>query len=255
MDFDKGDVLVLGGSGLIGSSFLEIIPFKEQIINLDIKKKSFQFKKNITYTYFDLSHKNFENQLIQILKKNKKIKYFFNSSYPITKSWSNSGYKKITQNIFFDNVNLHFKSYCWITKLIADFFSVNGGGSIVLMNSIYGINGQSPEIYSGVSNMSENFSYPIIKGSLTNFVKSSSLYYAKSKVRINSVCAGGIEAHVAGSSKKQSKLFVINYAEYCPMGRMAKPQEIAKAAIFLLSDSASYITGVNLPVDGGWSSR
>ena len=54
-------------------------------------------------------------------------------------------------------VNLHFKSYCWITKLIADFFSANGGGSIVLMNSIYGINGQSPEIYSGVSNMSENF--------------------------------------------------------------------------------------------------
>ena len=255
MDFDKGDVLVLGGSGLIGSSFIETIPSDEQIINLDIKKKSIKNKKNIIHEHFDLSHKNFENKLIKILKNNKNIKYFFNCSYPITQSWSNSGYKKISQNIFFDNVYLHFKSYCWITKLIADFFSSNNGGSIVLMNSIYGINGQSPEIYSGVANMSENFSYPIIKGSITNFVKSSSLYYAKSNVRVNSICAGGIEAHVAGSSKKQPKLFIQNYNKFCPMGRMAKPQEIAKAAIFLLSDSASYITGVNLPVDGGWSSK
>ena len=68
MDFDKGDVLVLGGSGLIGSSFIETIPSEEQIINLDIKKKSIKNKKNIIHEYFDLSHKNSENKLIKILK-------------------------------------------------------------------------------------------------------------------------------------------------------------------------------------------
>ena len=166
-----------------------------------------------------------------------------------------SSYKNIKKTNFLENVQLHFNSYCWITKLIADYFSKNKGGSIVLMNSIYGINGQSPEIYSNKTNMSENFSYPIIKGALTNYVKSSSLYYAKKNVRINSICAGGIKGHVAGSLKNQSQVFIKNYNKFCPMGRMANSSEIANSAIFLLSDSSSYLTGVNLPVDGGWSAK
>ena len=67
-------------------------------------------------------------------------------------------------------------------------------------------------------------------------------------MRVNSIAAGGI-------LNNQPNDFIEKYSSLTSLGRLAKPEEIASAAIYLLSDNASYITGIDLPVDGGYLSR
>ena len=72
---------------------------------------------------------------------------------------------------------------------------------------------------------------------------------AKSGIRVNSISPGG----VFNPESPQDSEFVRKYVERSPMGRMASESEIAAAAIFLTSNLASYITGQNLLVDGGYT--
>ena len=67
------------------------------------------------------------------------------------------------------------------------------------------------------------------------------------------ICPGGILGHVKGSSQKQSKKFIKNYSENCPLSRLGTPEEVALSVLFLSSNASSYITGTSFMVDGGWS--
>ena len=55
------------------------------------------------------------------------------------------------------------------------------------------------------------------------------------------------------TERKLSKKFLKNYSIRCPLKRLANTEEVVDVILFLSSDSASYITGINLPVDGGWT--
>ena len=72
--------------------------------------------------------------------------------------------------------------------------------------------------------------------------------FGKYNVRVNCVSPGGII-----DTKNQNPLFIEKYEEKSPLKRMGKPEEIAPSVSFLLSDDASFITGHNLMVDGGWT--
>ena len=67
---------------------------------------------------------------------------------------------------------------------------------------------------------------------------------------MNSVSPGGIKDI---KNKTQSSNFVKNYSKVVPLKRMAKVEEVAAPILFLVSDEASYITGTNLLIDGGWT--
>ena len=123
-------------------------------------------------------------------------------------------------------------------------------GSIIFLNSIYGILGQDLNLYQD-TNIQPNPIYSLIKGGLQNFVKNMASFYGTKAIRVNSIITGGVEGHIAGSKKKQSKNFKLNYAKKTFLKRMADPKEIASGVLFLSSDASSYITGSNLIIDGG----
>ncbi len=121
------------------------------------------------------------------------------------------------------------------------------GGSIVNIASIEGMVGEALVP-----------AYNASKGGVRIFTKSAAIHCARSgyPIRINSVCPGFAETQmVAGAvgamPPAEAQVFVERTLARIPMGRFARPEEIAKAVLFLASDDASYITGSDLVVDGG----
>ena len=123
----------------------------------------------------------------------------------------------------------------------------NGGGSIVNIASIEGLVGDG-----GLP------AYNASKGAVRLFTKSTAIHCARSGygIRVNSVCPGFAETQmVSGALAALTPETVQAFAEKTlvriPMGRFAKPSEIASAVLFLASDESSYMTGSDLVVDGG----
>jgi len=85
----------------------------------------------------------------------------------------------------------------------------------------------------------------------TNLTRHYASVYGHRKVRVNVVSPGGI----FNPEKPQAESFLGRYGSMTMLGRMARADEIGGAVVFLLSDAASYITGVNLPVDGGYTAK
>jgi NAD(P)-dependent dehydrogenase (short-subunit alcohol dehydrogenase family) len=123
-------------------------------------------------------------------------------------------------------------------------------GSIVNVGSIYGVVSPNQGLYEYRRQAGETFFKPVAyaasKSSLLNLTRYLATYWGRSGVRVNSVTFGGV-------FNDQDSRFLENYEAHVPMGRMARADEYNGVVQFLLSDAASYMTGSNLTVDGGWT--
>jgi NAD(P)-dependent dehydrogenase (short-subunit alcohol dehydrogenase family) len=130
-----------------------------------------------------------------------------------------------------------------------------GGGAIINTASILGLvaptpfpNGPRMPIDYGVG------AYTATKGAVVNLTRQFAVMYAARKVRVNAIAPGYIVTPMTAMVRELPE-----YEEFLkslhPMGRLGQPEEIAAAAAFLGSDEASFITGVTLPVDGGYTAR
>ena len=182
----------------------------------------------------------------KIIKRYGTPNIFINCSYPHTKSWKKNSFSNVTIKSLQENVNLHMNSYIWLARLIAEKMKNKKiSGSIIQLGSIYGVVGQNLNIYQG-TNTKENITYSAIKGGIVNSTRLMASYYGKYKIRVNTICPGGIE-------NKQSAKLKSQYASQVPLKRMCKTQEIPPAVIFLASEASSYVTGTTLMIDGGWT--
>lgn len=114
-------------------------------------------------------------------------------------------------------------------------------GSIVALSSIRGLIG-SPRRHA----------YGPAKAAVSMMAKNLACEWSLHGVRINAVAPGFIRTPMTDRLIAEGKIDEIVLNERTPMGRMGQPVEIARSIAFLLSDWSSYITGVTLPVDGGW---
>lgn len=121
----------------------------------------------------------------------------------------------------------------------------HGGGAIVNLSSIAGL--------IGFPNAA---SYVASKHAVNGLTKNGALEYAKDNIRINSICPGGINTEMLDSVASQSTNGQQNSREFMdplhPMGRIGEAEEVAAAIVWLCSPEASFITGIHMPVDGGY---
>jgi NAD(P)-dependent dehydrogenase (short-subunit alcohol dehydrogenase family) len=124
-----------------------------------------------------------------------------------------------------------------------------GGGAIVNLSSIYGLVGRPLELNpTGIE------AYSHSKGAVAQLTRDMALHFARYGVRINALCPGFVQTSMTRTLTEDPERRRYLEARH-PMGRLARPEEIAQAALFLASDEASFITGVCLPVDGGYTAQ
>lgn len=114
-------------------------------------------------------------------------------------------------------------------------------GCIINMSSVSGLGGDWNHSF-----------YCAAKGAVTNFTRALAMDEAANGVRVNAVNPSLTYTALTAGMKEQPEL-IAKFEERIPMGRGAQPEDIAGAIAFLASDDARFITGVNLPVDGGLS--
>ena len=128
-------------------------------------------------------------------------------------------------------------------KLASPHLKASGHGSVINISSIFGISG----------GFGTSPAYHAAKGAVRTLTKNVALLWAQQGVRVNSIHPGFIDTPILSETKGTP--FEQVMIDMTPMGRLGKPEEIAAAVAYLASDDASFVTGCELAVDGGYLAR
>ena len=124
-----------------------------------------------------------------------------------------------------------------------------GDASVINIASMYGHVSPDPRLY-GDSGLNSAPWYGAAKGGLIQLTRYLACHLAPERIRVNAISPGPFPRTEIAVAKSD---FISRLTEKVPMGRIGAPEEIAGPVLFLASEASSYITGVNLPVDGGWT--
>lgn len=118
--------------------------------------------------------------------------------------------------------------------------------SVINMASMYGSVSPDPRLYARSGQNSPPF-YGAVKGGLLQLTRYLSVHLAPDNIRVNAISPGPFPSTV------KNRKFIANLKNNVPMNRIGTPDELKGAFLFLASEASSYVTGINLPVDGGWT--
>jgi len=245
MDLLNKVIIVTGGNGLIGRAIVNKLKKNNAFvinaeINIDTNLEQGIVNCDIT------SPQSIDHLIDSVVAKYGRIDGLVNNAYPRTEDWGNK-FEDISFESWRKNVDMQMNTTFYLCQKTLAIMKEQNYGSIVNVASIYGVVGNDFTIYEGYGGTSPA-AYAAIKGGLINFSRYLASYYGKYNIRVNCVSPGGIL-----DAKNQHPSFIEKYSEKSPLKRLGNPDEIAPAINFLLSDEASFITGHNLMVDGGWT--
>ncbi|CAA9467689.1 MAG: 3-oxoacyl-[acyl-carrier protein] reductase [uncultured Rubrobacteraceae bacterium] len=120
----------------------------------------------------------------------------------------------------------------------------HGGGSIVFVGS-----------YASTVALPEGSAYASSKGALGQLAKVLAIEGARRGIRANEVAAGVIDTGFLDTIRPDGQEYLRSFGDSMPMGRIARPEEIAEAVLWLASERASYVTGAVLAADGGFTAQ
>jgi NAD(P)-dependent dehydrogenase (short-subunit alcohol dehydrogenase family) len=123
------------------------------------------------------------------------------------------------------------------------------GGSIINIGSIMGLVGLEPLNYRGTSMDGWVPDYFFHKGGMTNLTRFLASYYGPRGIRVNCIHPGGYQ------TPDQPAAFVRQYSERTCLGRLANDTDLMGSVVFLAADASTYLTGTNIPVDGGYTAK
>jgi len=244
--------LLTGGAGQLAAQFAEgLVEAGAKLILTDILEEKLSLRKaeyqeqNISVNCYqaDLSDQTSISEMYsQIEQEYSRLDILINNGgktnfLPL---------EKMSADEFLEILDVHLKGSFLMVKHALPLMKPNGG-AIINIGSIYGMVGADPGIYAD-SGINSSIAYAAAKGGILNFTRFLASYLAEYNIRVNCISPGGF---YAGQDSK----FVEKYCMKTPLGRMGDNFDLKGVGVFLASEAAKYITGVNIPVDGGWTAR
>lgn len=150
---------------------------------------------------------------------------------------------------FHESMRVNATGLFIITRAVGDVMAGQGGGSIINIGSIHGLIAPDPTIYEGTEMHGWYPDYFFHKGGMINFTRFIASYYGAKGIRCNCLSPGGFW------TSKMPAAFVTSYSRRTFLGRLANESDLKGAVVFLASDASAYVTGTNLPIDGGYTAK
>jgi len=182
----------------------------------------------------------------EILKRSGQVDVLVNNAVlrPMKKGYSDDAAR------FAESMHVNATGLFIITRAFGDAMAErNKGGSIINIGSIQGMIGPDPTIYRGTEMSGFYPDYFFHKGGMINFTRFIASYYGDKGIRCNCLSPGGF------LTPQMPEAFVRQYSDRTFLGRLADDTDLKGAIAFLASDASVYVTGANIPVDGGYTAK
>ena len=188
----------------------------------------------------DMTNNNDLDQLInETLHNFKKIDILVNNAG----LFNGAPLHEISDSQWDEIMNINIRSVFQLTRRVLPAMLSQKYGNIIHISSILGLIAV-PQVAA----------YNVSKGALNQFSRSIAVEYGSSGIRSNSICPGLIATDMTADLMKDVDLMKEWSKDY-PIGRFGKPEDVANACLYLASDESSFVTGITLPVDGGFTSH
>lgn len=243
-------VLITGGAGLYGRQIVEAAAesgAKTYIASRkieDLEKVAAEHRKlgqDVTALQMDQSdEKSVLAVRDRIIKDCGRIDVLVNNAV----ARPMKGYTDAASN-FAESMNINATGLFIITRAIGDVMSANG--SIINIGSIMGLIGPEPANYRGTTMNGFYPDYFFHKGGMVNLTRFLASYYGPKGIRCNCIHPGGFW------TSNMPEAFVRQYSERTCLGRLANASDLKGIIVFLASDASLYVTGANIPIDGGYT--
>ena len=188
----------------------------------------------------DMTNNNDLDKLInETLHNFKKIDILVNNAG----LFNGSPLHEISDSQWDEIMDINIRSVFQLTRRVLPVMLSQKYGSIIHISSILGLIAV-PQVAA----------YNVSKGALNQFSRSIAVEYGSSGIRSNSICPGLIATDMTADLMKDVDLMKEWSKEY-PIGRFGKLEDVANACLYLASDESSFVTGITLPVDGGFTAH
>jgi NAD(P)-dependent dehydrogenase (short-subunit alcohol dehydrogenase family) len=183
----------------------------------------------------------------EIMKQTGRIDVLVNNS--VTRCGCGGGWKKPLDS-YDASLHVNASGTFYLTAAVGEVMKKQRSGSIINIGSFMGLVGPEFANYEGTDmrgNPCPIYFYE--KGGLANFTRWAASVLGEYNVRVNAIHPGGLmEPHLP-------EAFVKNYSARTQLGRLASQEDLKGVIVFLASDASSYLTGTNIPVDGGYTAK
>ena len=247
LNFKGKTAIVTGASGGMGLETVDKLCLSGiKVLMLDIKDppKKYLNNKKISFAKVDVT--NFE-ELKKILNN------FYNTYNSIDYLVNTTGVLWFDKDISVTKINfdtwekvfeINLKSMGYLAKLIIPKMKKNKFGSMVHISSVDALSGDDkPQDAYGSS-----------KAAMIRLSKSLAIQFASNNIRSNSILPGAVDTNMQKRWKKNPSAKK-KLAKVIPLNRIGEPQDISNTVMFLLSDQSNYITGTEIIIDGGLTSK
>lgn len=196
------------------------------------------------------SEESVKNAIESIVQDYGHIDVLFNVAGGSGRRFGDGPIDECTEEGFDKTIDLNLKTQFFTCKYVVKQMMKQESGCILNLTSVLGMTGGG-EYFA-------THTYAATKAAIIGLSKAMAIQYAKYNIRVNAIAPGLIETPM--SKRAQSDDEILEYMKfmqpvYQNRNTLGQPKSISKAATFLASDDADFITGIVLPVDGGWTAR